>query len=162
MSTGIAGTLGIDFTVVSTTRLHPLGLEIDCEDGCRRKYIRAGATILAMQCLKIDAVEGPNDYTPTTALLDVLSGVAEVAIADNSYGWVITHGVCQALMSNGITVLQRLATSATLGGLTLAIVTGGGATAAEVERILSLASGKGAICIIVPAGADVYGTIFLN
>ena len=158
----VNGPLGIDFTVVDDTQLHPLGMEVQCVDGCTRRYIRAGATILAKQFLMVDYAEGPNDLTPTTALLDVIAGVAEVACADNKFCWVVVEGNVVGLMENGAALGDRQGSSATAGSVTKTIVTGGGITAAEAERVLSAAQGKGVVCVTAPVGAAVFGTVRLS
>lgn len=159
MAEPILGPLGIDFAAIDAVQQHPLGMEVQCVDGCIRRYIRAGATILAHQFLKTDTAEGVNDLTPTTALKDVIEAVAEVAITDNYFGWVVVEGNVVGLMENGAALLDRQGSSNTLGSVTKTIVTGGGVTAAEAERILSAAQGKGVICVVAPVGAAVYGTV---
>jgi hypothetical protein len=158
MTAPIPGTLGIIFSRVDDAAMHPLGIEIDSIDGLRRKYIRAGAAILAMEVLKIDYAEGPLDYDPTTALNDVAEGVAEVAIADNHYGWIIVGGnEIWTLMANATVAGDELGTSATQGSLTTMVIAGANPTQAEAQRVLAAASGRRFVCTIVPVGATVYG-----
>lgn len=151
--------LGIDFTAVDSTQKHALGIEVDCNDGNRRKYIRAGAAITAKQVLKVDYAEGPNDFTPTAAVNEMIAGVSEVAMTDNYFGWVVVKGSVVALMENGAVAGDRQGSSATAGSVTKLVVTGGGVTAAEAERICSAAAGLPVICTTAPSGAEVFGTV---
>lgn len=159
----ITPTLGIDFDRVDHTRLHPMPLEIDCEDGCKRAYVLAVNAVTAMQCVM--AIGGAlgigGGVTPTLAAIDPVWAVSEHDIPALHYGWVVTHGLVYSLMANTVLVGDRLQPGAVAGALSLCIVSDPVHTAAEVERILSATSARRAVCTIAPIGAAVYGQIML-
>lgn len=160
MAEPILGPLGIDFAAVDATQKHPLGMEVTCVDGYKRKYICAGATITVMDFLKVDTAEGINDFTPITDEKDVVEAVSEVAIADNSFGWVITKGIAVGRIANATVIGDRLGASSIAATLdTLVVTADTGPSAAQAERILSAAQGRRAVCVVAPTSDHVYGTV---
>jgi len=143
--------VGIDFTVTGADRLHELGIEIPCVDGKVYKYIRAGAAIAVGDALKVDYAEGLNDFDPTSAATSKLAGVAEVAIADNEYGFVVVKGTVVAKLSGSTAANAGLIPSATAGTL--------GTAADTAAAALVAATGLGALCVVAESGGT--GTVKL-
>jgi hypothetical protein len=109
--------LGCKFTQVDTAAKHALGIEVDCDDGTRRKYIRAGAAIAANDALKVDVAEGAYDLDPTSAAAQPIAGVATHAIADNSFSWVIVRGKATVKVAATIVAGAHLVSTGTAGTL---------------------------------------------
>lgn len=132
--------VGVDVNLVSTDQKHALGLVVNCDDGTERTYIRAGAAIVANAALTQDFAEGPYDWQATSAVDTPIFGVAPVAIADNSFGFVITKGVAFVLVAAAPGAAGALLTpSAVAGTLDDAVAAAGNA--------LGAASGVGVVLI---------------
>ncbi len=144
--------LGVDATRVDTVQKHELGIEIDFADGRRRKYIRAGGAIAVNDALKVDVAEGPHDFIPTAAANDALAGVAEVAIADNSFGWVVVRGAVVSKAAATVVAGAHAVPTGTAGTLD-------DSTAAAANAI-ALAAGIGAIFQTTTSGG--LATVILN
>lgn len=107
---------GIDFSRVDDTRKHPLGIEVPGNDGCTYKYIRAGEALTAKNFLTVDHAEGVDDFEHTDAVSEVIGGIANVAIGDNKFGWIIVHGVVTgANVATGVAAGDKLGSTATAG-----------------------------------------------
>jgi hypothetical protein len=145
--------LGIDFTQVDAVGApkHALGLEVDCDDGTRRKYIRAGAAIAATDALKVDFAEGSFDFDPTSAVAQPLAGVATVALADNEFGWVIVRG--PAIVKAAATVVAGAHAASTAVAGTLDDVTAAAAdaqaAAAGIGAMFRTVTGSGVATVIL-------------
>lgn len=145
--------LGVEFTQVDAgpTFPHTLGIEITCDDGTRRKYVRAGAAIAPGDCLKVDTAEGRNDFDPTSAADQSINGAwpsAFPAIADNSGFWcvvrgdvsvkaaatvvagapIVTTAVAGTVDDTAATAANALASGAGIGGIFTSVTSGGFAT----------------------------------
>jgi hypothetical protein len=80
--------LGVDEAATSTVQEHELGITVESAAGQVFRYVKAGEAIAAYQ---------PVDWNGShTALVtdagDIIYGVAQVAIASGSYGWVLEKG----------------------------------------------------------------------
>lgn len=81
--------LGIDFTKTHTTQKHELGFRAADEVGGEFVYVVAGGTITQYAPVKI-----ATGWSATVSgNAGRIQGVAQVAIASGSYGWVQTRGV---------------------------------------------------------------------
>lgn len=151
--------VGIDFAVVDDTRQHELGIEIPCVDGRTYKYIRAGGNIAANDALTVDTAEGPNDFHPTSAVEQPVSGIAEVAIADDKFGWVVTKGPVVCKLDTGTAAAAQLGSSGTAGTL-ITLTVASSPAQAEVEAILANSCGLGTQCVVAESGGT--GTVKLS
>lgn len=109
--------LGIKLAQVDDTQKHALGIQVDGDDGCRYRYIRAGAAIAANDALTVDAAEGHYDFHPTSAANQPITGIAVVAIADNKFGWVKTGGKATVKVAAAIVAGAHLVSTGTAGTL---------------------------------------------
>jgi hypothetical protein len=154
MPTSLEKVLGVDLLATHTVAKHAVGMETTCDDGTRRKYVKAAAAIAANDALKINVATGPYFFTPTTAALDPVAGVAAVAIASGSFGWVIVSGKATVKVAAAITAGAHLAATATAG--TLDDVT---AAAADAQ---AAAAGKGVVAIVDDVPSAGLATVVLN
>jgi hypothetical protein len=135
--------LGIDFAKASSaTQEHELGLEVLASDGATYKYIRAGATIVANDALFIDYAEGIHDYHPTTGVAQPVDAVAEIAIANNEFGWVKVHGPATVKVENGVLAGEHVVSTAVSGELDTQATLTASVTNTEGNEIRAQASGK--------------------
>lgn len=133
--------LGVDPLVVDTTQEHELGLELDFNDGTRRRYVRAGAAVAQYDALIVDQAEGPFDWQPSAAADVPIVGICPVSgVSDNYFFWAITKGVAYVKVAATIVagaVLVPIATAGTLDD-----------TAAAAGNALAMAAGIGVIAIV--------------
>lgn len=123
---------GINPTQVDTVATFPLGLEADdprggqFRTGNRIKYVKASSAVSAGNAVVIDTGDStgtePAVVVPASALNQVVTGIAETAIASGSFGWVTIRGrVASALKTaSTLTAGDVLSTTATAGALALA------------------------------------------
>lgn len=121
--------LGVNPTETHTTAQFTLGTE--AKDPRTRdfplneiKYIKAGSAISAGNALIVSLTDADEPFTlvPSSALNQVVAGVAPVAIASGSFGWVTVRGrVASALKTaSAVTAGDALSTTATAGALATA------------------------------------------
>jgi len=147
---------GIDIGRVDDTPQHILNLEVDFQDGCRRKYIKAGSDISAFDFLKI----GPGlAYKPTSAVAQPVEGVAEINIPAGKFGWVIVHGLAKAKLAAGVVAGDSVGSSA-VAGTGAKLNASASPSQAEVQAALAAASGKGVTCVVDQTGG--VGTVLLS
>lgn len=127
--------LGIDFTATHTVQKHPLGAKILATDGREYTYVKASAAISATEAVVFGAAYAATK-TPATADIS-WHGVAHVAIASGSYGWVVTRGIVNVLAAATVVALAPAVPIATAGTLD--------DTAGSTANALAMASGAGAI-----------------
>src|SRR5215470_5885127 len=91
--------MGIDPTRVDTTQQFPLGYEIgDPRSGTAPanviRYLKAGSAISAGNTVIVDVTSSiePGVVIPSSALNQVIAGIAETAIPNGSFGWVTVKG----------------------------------------------------------------------
>lgn len=142
---------GIDPTRVSTVAEFPIGTVVDDPrngfTGNRIKYVQTSATVAAADALKLDvAATAANRHavvTPTTAATSVIEGVAHVAIASGSFGWITRAGRvnCNVATPAAGDILVGTASAGRLGT--------SGATAAEANAI---AAGQPCVTLVAAAG----------
>ncbi len=118
---------GVNPTTVDTVPEFALGTEADdpragaSYAGNRIRYIKAGSNIALGDALIIKTDEAtlePWVQIPTSAVAQVVVGVAHVAIASGSYGWVTVRGrVPAANVGPSIAVGAKLGSSSSAGKL---------------------------------------------
>lgn len=108
--------LGIRFDQVDTVQQGALGIEIDCDDGTRRKYIKASGTIAQFDALTPIATT-QHQWASTTAANQGVTGVCPVSgVATTNFFWAIVRGpvVVKAATVVALTQLVSTGTSGTL------------------------------------------------
>ena len=149
---------GIDFTVTTTTQKFALGIEVPANDGCTYKYVRAGGAITALNFVIVDVAEGPYDVVHCSAVSQAIAGVAPVAIADNSFGWIKVKGKqAGANVTTGETAGAMLGTSGTEGRLVEITA----ATPSNAEVIAAIAAAVGVGVIVQVTAASNAATVVL-
>lgn len=150
---------GVIPTRTSTTAEFGLGNESD-SGTITHRYVKAAAAIAAGDAVMFatgDADE-PHAVTPTTAVNQPVAGIAPVAIASGSFGWIVVRGkVAAAKVAASTAAGAQLGTSAVAG--TLSTITIAAAYAqAEVQRALAAAAGRSVQAIDAEASglAEVY------
>lgn len=164
--------LGVDVTRTTTTAEHELGLVVDdavgganfgtagltgvvVRPGNVYKYVKANAAVAAGDAVKLvdSSTNEPGLVTPTTALNDVVDGIAHVAIALDSFGFITILGRVTAAKVGTVAFGDRLGASGTAGTLT-AITIAATPTQGEVQRVLAAAVGIAPVAL----DADSSGT----
>jgi len=87
-----SGVLGVDFTLTPTTAEFDLGTCVMGTDGTKWVYVQASGAITQYDAVGID--ENYQAAALTKALADAghQVGYAQVAFADNDYGWIACAG----------------------------------------------------------------------
>lgn len=110
------------FTTTSTTKKFRLGSVRRSTAGVDYCYVKAGAAIAQYDAVRLNAA-GFEDARPTSAAGQVVFGVAQVAIASGSYGWVAVRGQVTCKVVAATAIGSPLVTNATAGTLALADAT---------------------------------------
>lgn len=88
-------------------------------------FVKASAAIAAGDVCQITtATQFATGVTTTNALLGNQIGVAQVAIASGSYGWLQRNGACSNISVAAVVANVQLATTATAGQLDDVVTTG--------------------------------------
>lgn len=112
------GKIGIDLTATPTTPEHPLGTRTVATDGQHFVYVQASGAITQYDVVGVD--ENFQAAAVTKAIVDDgwEIGTAQVAFADNDYGWIATKGSNLTINVLGSCAADvALYTSATAGSL---------------------------------------------
>jgi hypothetical protein len=114
---GISGlaNLGVDPGVSSTTMQFSLG-ELAYHDGGIYEYVKAGAAVAQYDAVMIDE-DGTATLATYSATVPTKVGIAQVAIANASYGWVLRQGKGRVTCLASCAIDVKLYTSATAGSL---------------------------------------------
>jgi hypothetical protein len=135
--------LGVRLTDTYTTARHELGSVIVGSDGVRYRYVLAAEAIA-----QYDAVDYTSAFSASvTDANDFAFGVAQVAIASGSYGWIAEAGVVTAKVTASMSAGSTLARDNTAGG-TLNVVTAGDGAEVPYGLALSAESGGSATVIL--------------
>lgn len=149
---------GIALTTVDTTQTFPLGTEVDDPRGGehsfgkRFRYVKAGSAISAGNTCVVSLADAnePNTLVPCSALNQIIVGIAEVAIASASFGWVQVKGrAASATKSTAVIAAgQALTTSSTAGAL-LAVAGDGDSnvTSTKINALIAMAGGIGVMAL---------------
>lgn len=148
------GFIGVDVTRVDTVQKFPLGQTITTANGGRYRYIRAGAAIAQYDALKADAAEGAFDWQPTAAADEGILGIAQVAIGDNEFGWVLIEGKGFVKVAATVVAGASLVTIATAGTLD--------DTAAAAGNALATGVGVGVTCIADDSPSAGIAAVFVS
>lgn len=107
-----------------TTAQVDLGTRVVESNGKEWIYVKAGATIAALDAVKFNgSADGYDDVRPTAAVNEYVLGVASAAFASAEYGFVQTRGVCDAKVVDSTAAGSSLSSSATAGTLKLSVET---------------------------------------
>lgn len=122
--------LGIDLSAVDTVQKHELGLEVKCNDGTTRRYVKATTTIAQFDAVTQTAVN--NVVASTTAVvqpvvgINVLSGVSGAA----SFFFLVVRALTVVVKAATVVALAPLVSTATSGTLDDTAASAGNALAA--------------------------------
>ncbi len=121
--------LGVDPTRVDTVQAFPLGSRardprtVDFPNN-ELVYVKAISAISTGNALIVDVTSALEPYglIPSSAVSQVVAGIAHVALPVNNFGWVTVKGRHPAAFksTNAVTAGDTLSTSATAGALALA------------------------------------------
>lgn len=144
------GLLGVALTDTPTAAAHTLGTRVMADDGQEYVYVQASGAISQYDFVGID--ENFQAAALTKAIADDghAIGVAQVAFADNDYGWIATrgHNLTGNVLGSAAADVP-LYTSATAGALddtsasqtkidgVVAVAANGTTAAASVEVLLT-------------------------
>jgi len=150
MAYPIDGTIGIDLTLTPDTQEFTLGQTVKTTDGGEYVYVQASGAIAQYDFVGID--ENYQCASLTKAIADDgwSIGVAQVAFADNDFGWVAIrgHNLTGKFLAS-VAADVALYTSATAGSLddtsasqtkvegVVCVTATGTATAASAEVLLT-------------------------
>lgn len=121
--------LGVDPTRADTVAAFALGTETDHPGAVdfpqnRLRYVKAGSAISAGNAVIASLTDADEPFTvvPSSAVSQVIKGIAVTAIASGSFGWVTIKGrVASALKTaSAVTAGDPLSTTATAGALATA------------------------------------------
>jgi len=112
---------GANFELTHTTAQHRVGTVARNDEGQEAIYVQADDAVAAKAPVYTDAAIGgsgtaanaPYVVTPITAVDQAIVGIALVAIAAGSYGWVVTKGVVTAVKSTAAAINDFCVSSAT-------------------------------------------------
>ena len=92
MAFATSGCLGVDFTATPTSAEFDLGTTVAGTDGSEWVYVQANGAIAQYDAVGVD--ENYQAAALTKAMADDgwFVGAAQVAFADNDYGWVCVKG----------------------------------------------------------------------
>ena len=142
---------GVNLSAVSTTAEFPLGTTVEGTKNSEWEYVFSACGITQYQAVVIN---GSGTARPSLTALAVSMkkiGVAQVAIACGSYGWVARKGyglTCNLVASSAAT--SQLYTSATAGALDSTLVTAAGIVGAVS---ITAASAGGTTVATISLGA---------
>jgi len=122
---------------------HVLGTEVIGNDGALYRYVLATGTITAGQALQMDTASAsvPNAVKPTSAVNQSVAGIAPIAIASGSYGWIVVQGpVSAASVATSTAAGAALGSSSTAGQLSTITISASPAQG-EVQRVLAASGG---------------------
>lgn len=143
---------GVNLTNTSTTAEFPVGTVVEGTNASKWEYVFAGVSAIA----QYDAVviNGCGTARPSLTALAVCMkkiGIAQVAIACGSYGWVARQGFllnCSLAASSGAT--SQLYTTSTSGVLGSTLV-----TAAQVVGAVSITAASAGGTTVAPVSLGV-------
>lgn len=159
MPSGLLGSkVGVDLTLIDDVRKHELGSTYYGADGRKYTYVKASAAIALGDACKVDFATGKYNVNPTSAVAQVVLGIAQVAVAINLFFWLVTGGEVVGKLTAATAAGVRLGSSGVAG--TLITLTATTPTTAEVIAAIAQAAGTGAMCRVAESGG--LGTVFLG
>lgn len=112
----------------------------DSKTGYRYVYVTAGAAIAQYDAVRV--VADLADVRPTSAVNQVVLGVAQAAIASSASGWIQIDGKATCKVVVATAVGSPLVTNGTAGTLALADATGFAAPGRAVALVTGVAAGS--------------------
>lgn len=112
----------------------------DSATGYRFLYITAGAAIAQYDACRI--VDDLTDVRPTSAVNQVVLGVAQAAIDSGDDGWIQTHGKATCKVVVATAAGAPLVTNGTAGTLALADATGFAGPGRAAALVTGVAAGS--------------------
>lgn len=106
-----------DVRFESGVRDHRLGIIHEDHRGYKWQLVHAAGAITQYACVSIDEAFEATMMTDTLAKTGVAAGVAQVAFADNDYGWVLRQGQGSLLVLANCAADVGLYSSASAGYL---------------------------------------------
>jgi hypothetical protein len=94
-----------------------VGMRLSDHQGYEYLYVHANGAIAQYDCVVVDEAFEAYAITAALATDHPTAAVAQVALADNDYGWVMTRGVGQVNGLANCAAEVQLYTSATAGSL---------------------------------------------
>ena len=141
---------GANFALTHTVAQHKVGTVGRNADGQEAIYVQADDDVLAKAPVFTDASlagsgtagNPPYVVTPITAVDQAVMGIAPVAIAAGSYGWVITKGlVTLVLVAGGTAINDCLGSSATADTLVVFASTAVNPVKVEFDALVAAVHG---------------------
>lgn len=118
MAYATSNVLGVRLAATSTTQEHELGTRVQATDGGTLVYVQANGAVAIYDVVGIDENFQAAPVDSTMAGDGWYVGFAQVAFADNEYGWVyLTGSNINANVAAGCAADVALYTSATAGTL---------------------------------------------
>lgn len=118
MPYAVDGLLGVQLDVTSTDQKYVLGTKCKGSDGAVYEYIQANGSIVQYGAVKIDYDFQSEELTTTVSGAEPTRvGFAQVAFADNEYGFVVIEGPCTILVLSSCAADVKLYTTGTDGAL---------------------------------------------
>lgn len=128
------------YEMTSTVKKQRIGTVKHAVTGAEFTYVKAGAAIAAFDACRVTGTL--ESVVPTSAAGQLVVGVAQVAIASGSFGWICTRGACTAKVVAATAIGSPLVTNATAGTLALADATAI-ANRPAVATVIGVAAGSG-------------------
>ncbi len=147
------GNLGAYLADTHTTPQFELG-SLTIQNGNTYRYVQASSAVAAgdFVVMNTGSTNEPNVVLPSSAVNQVIEGMSPIAIAANSYGWIIVEGsMTGAKVAASTAVGAQLGSSATAGTLST-ITISASPTQAEVQRTLAAAIGRSAVALDAESG----------
>lgn len=95
----------------------PLGGLIELPNGDIYQCIEAGAAIALNDALELDQAEGANVFHPTSAATQPVHGIAQTALADGKFGFMMVRGVATVKVAAAFAAGTNASTTAVAGTL---------------------------------------------
>jgi hypothetical protein len=92
MTTYVSPLIGARLNATETEASHKLGTQASAQDGTIFQYVQANGAISASDLVTITQAGQCEKATIANAMLGQQLGVAQIAFADNEYGWVAVKG----------------------------------------------------------------------
>lgn len=147
--------VGLDVSLVTTSRTHELGTVVDVGN---TRYMYVQTTTNALTQFALVYVNESNvavaGVTTTIAAAPYPIGAPQVAIAANSFGWIAVGGVFTANIAASVTAPALLYTSATAGQAT---GTAGSNVVLRGLRLTTTSVGAGSYTVLGSASILIAG-----
>lgn len=134
------GRLGVDLMSTHTAAKHRLGDRVSGNNDSEWVYVLGSGTITQYFAVGVEASGTASPLTSADARLGATIGIAQVAIASGSYGWVATKGrSLRVATTAAVAVGASLFTTATAGRVDDA----GASTQTQIGGLYLIATASG-------------------